>query len=370
MAFKPNTKEELKNAVNLYCDNKDEGIKKYGIIGEWDVSLITDMSELVYGKLQFNYDISNWNVSSVANMEYMFFYCTSFNKPLNNWDVSNVTNMRGMFGNCHTFNQLLNNWNTSNVTNMECIFNYCYKFNQSLNNWDVSNVTNMNIMFGGCYNYNQPLNNWDVSNVDYMYHMFFECNNFDQPLYKWNISHIFDIDYLIIDLVNGCANFDQSLISWRKIVEWEPNDSLKKILNNLINNPYTSSQKHTIIDNLMKSSSINSICTQQEELMITKYKNIFEGYVMPYKIVNYKVLKILDYYGIKMNDIIDYNRFTNQLLVDLHINKKDTVVTSLIKHIKETNKERYDSLAESLKILFIEDVNIVIYNDNILVAKD
>jgi len=120
----------------------------------------------------------------------------------------------------------------------------------------------------------------------------------------------------------------------------------------------------------MKSSSINSICTQQEELMITKYKNIFEGYVMPYKIVNYKVLKILDYYGIKMNDIIDYNRFTNQLLVDLHINKKDTVVTSLIKHIKETNKERYDSLAESLKILFIEDVNIVIYNDNILVAKD
>jgi hypothetical protein len=26
MVFKPNTKEELVNAINLYCDNKDKGI--------------------------------------------------------------------------------------------------------------------------------------------------------------------------------------------------------------------------------------------------------------------------------------------------------------------------------------------------------
>ena len=147
-------------------------------------------------------------------------------------------------------------------------------------------------------------------------------------------------------------------------------DALIKILDDLITNPYISTQKNTIINNIMNTSLINYIGTHLEDIMIPKYKNIFEGYKMPYKIVNYKILCILEYLGIKMNDTIDYNRFNNELLVDLHINQRNTLVISLIKHIKETDIERYNCLIDDLNKLFSKrlyrEVNIMIYNNGIL----
>ena len=41
---------------------------------------------------------------------------------INNWDVSNVEYMTGMFANASSFNQPLNNWNVSKVTNMSDMF--------------------------------------------------------------------------------------------------------------------------------------------------------------------------------------------------------------------------------------------------------
>ena len=72
--FSPNTKEELKTAVDLYCDNELIALEKYGPINTWDTSKITDMSGLFKGKQEFNSDISSWDVSNVSNMKYMFWY--------------------------------------------------------------------------------------------------------------------------------------------------------------------------------------------------------------------------------------------------------------------------------------------------------
>ena len=66
--FKPNTKEELQEAVNLWCKNKEEAIKKYGHISNWNTSLINDMSELFCRKFNFNDNINAWDVSNVTNM--------------------------------------------------------------------------------------------------------------------------------------------------------------------------------------------------------------------------------------------------------------------------------------------------------------
>ena len=81
--FKPKIKEELKTAVNLWCDNKDEALNKYGHISLWDTSLITDMSRLFFHKHFFNSNISNWDVSNVTNMEQMFHGCDFFIQDLN-----------------------------------------------------------------------------------------------------------------------------------------------------------------------------------------------------------------------------------------------------------------------------------------------
>ena len=125
--FKPETKKELNEGVKLWCKNKQEAIKKYGDIGLWDTSKITDMSLLFYNKKDFNDDISNWNVSNVINMSHMFKDAYSFNQPLNNWDVSNVKSMKSMFSYTSSFNQPLNYWDVSNVKSMWSMFHKASK---------------------------------------------------------------------------------------------------------------------------------------------------------------------------------------------------------------------------------------------------
>ena len=93
--FQPETRDELKTAVDEWIANSTSANSTYGEINTWDTSLITDMSELFMSK-SFNGDISNWDVSSVTDMEAMFAY-GDFNQDISDWDVSSVTNMTYMF---------------------------------------------------------------------------------------------------------------------------------------------------------------------------------------------------------------------------------------------------------------------------------
>ena len=180
------------------------------LIGQWDVSNVTDMNCLFQNFAQFNEYINGWNVHNVTNMEDMFSGCEEFNQPLNRWIVRQVTNMEGMFNNCLKFNQPLNNWNVSKVTNMNRMFNECINFNNPLDEWDVHNVTDMKEMFSGCEQFNQRLDEWDVSQVTDMNGMFYECINFNKPLNRWNVSQVTDMGFMFI----GCEQFNQPLNGW------------------------------------------------------------------------------------------------------------------------------------------------------------
>ena len=159
-------------------------IDKYGHISEWNVSNVTDMSNL-FNESDFNEDISNWDVSNVTNMEFMFCDANQFNQPLNSWNVSNVKKMNWMFSGAESFNQPLDNWDVSNVKDMSFMFAYAIRFNQPLNDWNVSNVIYMFCMFNNAHSFNQPLNKWNVSNVKVMNSMFAGAKSFNQPLYAW-----------------------------------------------------------------------------------------------------------------------------------------------------------------------------------------
>ena len=80
-------------AVNTWDSSGISHTSVYGghISSDWDVSQVTNMSNLFEDKTSFNEDISGWDVSNVTKMFSMFKGATSFNKPLNNWNVSNVT---------------------------------------------------------------------------------------------------------------------------------------------------------------------------------------------------------------------------------------------------------------------------------------
>merc|ERR1712021_291831 len=95
------TKTSLQSAVSAYNFNPTAAIAKYGLIANWDVSAITDMSSLFYNMRIFNADISNWDTSKVTDMGNMFFSASVFNQPLS-FDTSKVTNMDNMFYNANS----------------------------------------------------------------------------------------------------------------------------------------------------------------------------------------------------------------------------------------------------------------------------
>jgi surface protein len=66
------SKGSLQTAAQEYNANVATATAAYGPIADWDVSAITDMSELFKDLNSFNADISSWDTSGVADMRWMF----------------------------------------------------------------------------------------------------------------------------------------------------------------------------------------------------------------------------------------------------------------------------------------------------------
>lgn len=181
--FCPLTKDELYTAVNIWCKYRQEALKKYGNISEWNVSNITDFNRLF-----------KCNCSTVDNMFYCYCGKKYFNDNINDWDVSNSTNFKEMFWKCENFNQPLNKWKTNNATNMFCMFADCKKFNQDITNWNVKKVTDMRGMFLRCTIFDQNIGKWTLHPDVEVYLMFGYCGIFIKSLSNWvvkNDTHMF-----------------------------------------------------------------------------------------------------------------------------------------------------------------------------------
>ena len=208
MAFTPKTREELRDALEVYIE---DGVSTgRGDPKDWDVSLITNMDTLFEGLSLFNYNISAWDVSKVTSMVAMFEGATSFNQPLNEWNVGAVKNMAVMFEGATSFNQPLNGWNVSNVETMASMFSYATSFNQPLNGWTVTNVNRMDDMFERATSFNQPLSGWDVSKVERMDGMFREASSFNQPLTGWDVTNV----KTMASMFSHATSFNQPLNGW------------------------------------------------------------------------------------------------------------------------------------------------------------
>ena len=176
-------------------------------ISGWDVSNVKNMS-LMFGSNIFNQDISNWDVSSVTDLRVMFSSNKLFNQDISNWDVSNVTNMSGIFGGAKAFNQDISNWDVSNVTNMRGMFS-ASNFDQDISNWDIRNVTDISRMFSFS-RFNQDINNWNVSKVTNMSGMFQKTEAFNQNISNWDVSNVTDMS----SMFEGTVAFNQDISNW------------------------------------------------------------------------------------------------------------------------------------------------------------
>ena len=65
--------KELREAVALWLANESTAKTKYGHIGNWDTSKVTNMNGVFYDAKEFNENIGNWDTSNVTNMREVCF---------------------------------------------------------------------------------------------------------------------------------------------------------------------------------------------------------------------------------------------------------------------------------------------------------
>ena len=145
-------------AACLKLDLKGDCFKgDHGPIEDWDVSSVTDMSDVFGNANSFNADVSKWDVSSVTDMNHLFSFAASFNGDISKWEVSSATDMSFMFSYAISFNGDISKWDVSRVQNMHSMFRSATLFNADISQWDVSSVKNMDYMFWYASSFNLEL---------------------------------------------------------------------------------------------------------------------------------------------------------------------------------------------------------------------
>ena len=243
LPFKPQTKDELQIAVDLWESDNASALETYGEIDLWDVSLITDMSALFEGKANFNTDIYTWDVSNVTNMQSMFLDASSFNQDISSWDVSNVTSLDEMFQSAVSFNQDLSEWDVSSAVTISGMFRFASAFNGDISTWNVSTVSDMWHLFEGASSFEGNLSNWNVSSVVNMEAMF-QNTPFNGSVGSWDVSAVSTMKLMFSDAIN----LDQDLSNWDV-------GSVTDFTDMFNNTPQLSDDNKCFIHNSWKSNS-------------------------------------------------------------------------------------------------------------------
>ena len=201
---------QLKTAANLWTSDNAAAIATYGQINTWDVSGLTDFSQIFFSNSTFDSDISSWDVSNATNMSGMFSGATSFNQDISSWVVSNVTNMVSMFLG-GTFNQRIDNWDVSSVEFMTSMFGLNTVYNQPLNAWTLTSLTNTSDMFRGASSFSRNINGWSMNLVTDTSGMFKDATNYNQNMNFWDIRNVTNMS----GMLENATSFNRDIGSWK-----------------------------------------------------------------------------------------------------------------------------------------------------------
>ena len=124
----------------------------YGPLATWDVSCVTDMTELF---------------CSTSLCDHYTSEASSFNADLGDWDVSKVTAMAGMFNGATAFNGDLSDWDVAKVTTMQVMFLDATKFRRTLG-WCVDE----NVVLTGAFYGTKCADGVEAAEDQYVYHYY------------------------------------------------------------------------------------------------------------------------------------------------------------------------------------------------------
>ena len=166
--------------VHGFCPDSE-----YGLMSEWNVSLVANFSYAFQDKKTFNANITGWDTRSAVNFERTFYGCTAFNQDIRSWNTEKVTSMAYMFYQASSFYHDIGIWNTEKVTDMGLMFYYASAFNQDIGSWNTSKVTSMVGMFWSASAFNQDIRSWNTEKVTDMRFMFRGATAFNQDISLW-----------------------------------------------------------------------------------------------------------------------------------------------------------------------------------------
>ena len=200
------------DATGVACCNHGADCGPAGTdeMDKWDVSQVTDMSNMFANATAFNQDIGSWITSHVTDMRFMFAGAAAFNQDIGSWITSQVTDMRAMFNGATAFNQDIGSWTTSQVTNMRFMFAGAEAFNQDIGSWTTSQVTDMSYMFAGAKAFNQDITGWNIGSLTASSNMF-------ESATAWDMS---------FDRIDGTTSVDGPPTAWLS-VSGTPPDQMK-----------------------------------------------------------------------------------------------------------------------------------------------
>ena len=220
------------------------------------------------GATKFNQGINKWNMSEVTNLSNMFKNAVRFNGSISQWDVSSVTDASGMFEGSQAFQGVTTAWNWAALKNASSMFkNSTYKgyispwfksqkvledasnmfegvvfsgnlisrigWNMStvkstkemfknsdftggpyVNNWFAgSNVLeDASGMFEGATKFNQGISTWNMSGVTNLSSMFKNTSLFNKPIGFWALDSAENLDEMFL----GNAVFNKWIGIWHE----------------------------------------------------------------------------------------------------------------------------------------------------------
>ena len=94
-------------------------------------------------------DMPDWNVTGVTNFSELFLHRVAFDQNISAWDVSAVTDMRATFRNASSFDADISAWNVSSVTDMRATFRDAAAFSADVRAWPTVSVLDRRDMFLG-----------------------------------------------------------------------------------------------------------------------------------------------------------------------------------------------------------------------------
>ena len=166
-------------------------------LSNWNVSNVTNFTNMFKNSLNFKQYINSWSVSNSATLTNMFDGATDYNNlyyPTSTVYTTNGTPTSGFFSLGSTLSntnlRIFVSWwlNSANRLNNPVFINSKYTpYFGNINNWNVSAVTDMSGVFQDT-TFNDNISKWNVSNVTDFRNMFKNNTSFNKYVSSWTVS--------------------------------------------------------------------------------------------------------------------------------------------------------------------------------------